>query len=285
MTEHFRIEDVSGCKVVHCLVDLNEMAFPELLGLIADLDKSAPIILDFENRHTDDLKFFRAITPFGLQLKKASKKLYVVRARLDFETVVRERGLNEIISVYPLVSDFLHAIRSNAGKSNKNTEKTDAVFLNSFINATIKTLQVQCNVTIAPKQPCNKGGIPEISYDIAGVIGLTSKGFRGSIAICYPKETFLALIGSMLGETYSEITKDLEDGAAELLNMIFGQAKADLNHKNYEIEKAIPAVIRGEALRMNHLGSSPTIVIPFESSMGVLRIEINVENQETRRAA
>jgi chemotaxis protein CheX len=89
----------------------------------------------------------------------------------------------------------------------------------------------------------------------------------------------------MLGESYTDITKDLEDGAAELLNMIFGQAKADLNEKKYEIEKAIPTVIRGEALRMNHLASTPTLVIPFESPVGLLRIEINIETRELRKAA
>ncbi|MDX9731901.1 MAG: chemotaxis protein CheX, partial [Bdellovibrionales bacterium] len=120
-------------------------------------------------------------------------------------------------------------------------------------------------------------------YGIAGVISLTSAAFKGSIAICYPQETFLSLMSHMLGETYTAITNDLEDGAAELLNITFGQAKAVLNEKGYKIDKAIPTVVRGRELRVRHVASQPTMIVPFESSSGPLHIEISLEAQNIAR--
>ena len=292
MSENFKVEEMSGFRVIHCLVDLTDEALVELVTLINDIvnssssPKAVPsLVLDLQNKSLNDLKFFRAITPVGMQLKKQSRKLHVVSTTENFEGTVRAHGMDGILRVFPKLSDLVGGQRTESSRPASVGLKADAAFLNAFIDAAIKTLQTQCTVTIVAQAPSIKGKILDTPYDIAGVIGLHSKAFRGSIAICYPKATFLALIGSMLGEKYTEITQDLEDGAAELLNIIFGQAKVELNEKKYEIEKAIPTIIRGEALKINHLGAQPTIVIPFESNVGPLRIEINIEAQELRKAA
>jgi hypothetical protein len=47
-------------------------------------------------------------------------------------------------------------------------------------------------------------------------------------------------MGKMLGEEFKAITQDLQTGAAELLNIIFGSAKVVLNEQGYAIQKAIP---------------------------------------------
>jgi chemotaxis protein CheX len=115
------------------------------------------------------------------------------------------------------------------------------------------------------------------SFDIAGVIGLTSEKFNGTIAICFPGSVFLTMMTNMLGETFTEITDDLSDGAAELLNIIYGQAKIVLNQQGYSIEKAIPTVVRGQNLQTRHITSNKVVVIPFVSETGEIHIEISTE--------
>ncbi len=157
------------------------------------------------------------------------------------------------------------------------SQKFDVNFLNPFITSTLKVLKIQCQVDAKPGSiRFKKDGEKSIS-DIAGVIGLTSTVFSGSIAVCYPKDTFLKIMGGMLTETFTEITKDLEDGAGELINIIFGQAKIILNEKGYAIEKAIPSIIKGSAIEIRHLTPSPTIIIPFESNVGSFSMEIGLE--------
>ena len=81
----------------------------------------------------------------------------------------------------------------------------------------------------------------------------------------------------MLGEEFKEINKDLEDGAGEILNIIFGHAKTVLNSKNYGIEKAIPTVIRGHGILVKHVTQVASIVVPFETDVGSFHMEIGVE--------
>lgn len=152
--------------------------------------------------------------------------------------------------------------------------KVDVNFINPFIDGAIQTLKIQCSFAATAGKPFIKGKGPDIKTDIAGVIGLTSAAFNGSVAICFPQIVFLTMMERMLGEKYTAITKELEDGASELLNIIFGQAKKVLNEKGYAIEKAIPTIVRGSGIAVRHMTPSPTIVLPFETDVGIFHIEV-----------
>jgi chemotaxis protein CheX len=154
------------------------------------------------------------------------------------------------------------------------SSKIDVNFINPFIEGALETLKTQCSVNANAGKLFLKGKGPEITTDIAAVIGLTSSAFNGSVAICFPKEVFLVIMEKMLGEKQATITKELEDGACELLNIIFGQAKRVLNTKGYAIAKAIPTIVQGSGMAVRHLTPSPTIVLPFETGFGAFHIEI-----------
>lgn len=155
----------------------------------------------------------------------------------------------------------------------------DARFFKPFVDATIKTLKVQCNTDITHEKPFIKGTKAQPDFDLAAVIALTSNAFNGTITLSFTKATFLGVMSGMLGEKYTEITAELEDGAAELLNIIFGQAKLTLTEQGYSVEKAIPTVIRGAGLRTKIVSPQPVIVLPFATTSGVFEIEIVAEGK------
>ena len=63
---------------------------------------------------------------------------------------------------------------------------------------------------------------------------------------------------------------------AEILNMIFGQAKKTLNDSGMDIKSAIPTVIRGAGHCLENHAHHPTIVIPFSSpETGPFRSEVS----------
>ncbi|MBI4404493.1 MAG: chemotaxis protein CheX [Deltaproteobacteria bacterium] len=146
-----------------------------------------------------------------------------------------------------------------------------------FIQATIDTLRVQCKIVVRPGKPYFKTKSENLPIDIAAVVGLASRTLNGSVAICFTKKMFLAIMGSMLDEKFEEITKEMQDGAAELLNIIFGQAKKMLNDKGYEVERAIPTIIRGDNITVTYLTTGQTIVLPFDTNLGPFHIEITTE--------
>jgi len=153
----------------------------------------------------------------------------------------------------------------------------DVRFIKPFIDGTITTLRVQCSVEAKPEKPFIKGSKPQPNFELTGIIGITSEAFTGSITLCFPGPVFLALMGKMLGEEFPVITEDLQSGAAELLNIIFGSAKVVLNQQGYAIQKAIPTVISGVGLKTTQLGQQPGMVLPFTTSVGEFHIEITLE--------
>lgn len=155
--------------------------------------------------------------------------------------------------------------------------KLDVNFFKPFIDGTLLTMRVQCRLECKPGHPFYKGKGPEVEAEIIAVIGLASDSFKGTIALLLPKTVFLALMGNMLGETYTEITNELESGAAELLNIIFGHAKTNLADQGYKIAMAIPSIIRGKGISTHHISKEQTIVIPFICPQGNFHIEISAE--------
>lgn len=156
--------------------------------------------------------------------------------------------------------------------------RLDAHFFKPFVDGTINTIKTMTSYEVSPLKPFIKGSREQPEFAIAGVIGLTSSAFNGSITLCFPKKVFLGIISRMLGEDFKEITEDMQDGAAELLNIIYGHAKAILNNQGYTIQKAIPTVIVGNALKTTHLGRNPTMVLAFETELGELHVEISSES-------
>jgi chemotaxis protein CheX len=145
------------------------------------------------------------------------------------------------------------------------------------LHATKKTLEVQANTPLKLLKPFLKK-TPAKDVAIAGVISLISDKFNGSITLCFPAGVFLKIYENMFGEKHTAITKELEDAAGELLNIIYGQAKIELNAKaGYDLKKALPTVLTGEKINISQQGRVPTVVLPFETDAGVFHIEIESE--------
>ena len=155
--------------------------------------------------------------------------------------------------------------------------KLDAEFVKTFALATMETLKVQCNFPSKAGRPFAKTGSEDDQIAIAGVIGIVSEPFRGSITIGFPEQTFLNVMAGMLGEAFTEIDKDLQDGAGELVNIIFGVAKRTLADKGFPIDRAIPSVMVGKGIKLSHMSKSAVVVIPFEGEGGPFQIEIVIE--------
>jgi len=233
---------------------------------IVSICQSAPAIeffaINIASRSLE-FKMLRPLTLLGTELKSKKKKLFLLAESKSIHHMIISEGLSGVIQ--PVFSlDELPAPTGASASAGARKTTIDVGFINPFIDGVIHVFKVQGNLECVPGKPFLKSAEkPLPDTDIAGVIGISSPSFRGTISICFPEKTFLLLISSMLRETYTEITKDVEDGAGETLNMIFGYAKKILNEKGYALDKAIPTVVRGKIVSLNHLSPQGTIVLPF----------------------
>lgn len=146
-------------------------------------------------------------------------------------------------------------------------------FVTTIARAALETLNVQCNFPAKAGKPYAKGSQVEKKFEIKGFIKIKSQQFSGSISIFFPEKTFLSIISGMLGETIETINKDIEDGAGELLNIIFGQAKKSFAAQGYPVEPSVPKVSRANQCEQETEGQLPAIVIPFTANEDAFWIE------------
>lgn len=151
----------------------------------------------------------------------------------------------------------------------------DLNFINPFIVGAVDAIKVQGGLIVTAGKPFLKGKEPMPPISIAAQLGLTSAQFKGAISLCFEEAVFLKMISNMLGEEVKVIDYDNQDGASEILNMVYGSAKSALNPKGFNFERAISTVVRGKDLQTSH-GRLPTLVIPLKSDAGFVFIEITV---------
>jgi chemotaxis protein CheX len=98
--------------------------------------------------------------------------------------------------------------------------------------------------------------------------GILSTHFNGNLVIGFTEDNFKKSMTQFLLMEVTELTGEILDGAAELLNVIIGQTKIKLNEKGFEIKQVIPSVITGEKIKINPVASHRAILIDYESTAG-----------------
>ena len=153
----------------------------------------------------------------------------------------------------------------------------DVNFINPFIEATQLVLTTFGSLKeIKPLKPYLLKKGDKLGVEISGVIPMVSPLFKGNLAVGFPKTTFIAVASALLGETHTEISTQIEDAAAELANIIYGQTKTKLNENGYELGLARPSIVRGHDHSISPPDGQFTIVVPFESSAGPFYIQISI---------
>lgn len=226
------------------------------------------VIINCGNHTFIPKDWLRLLLKIHLNAKAEGKLMKLVQVNPVLFNFLKREGVDSILSISKDLNDAL----SELGCGKKTTMDTE--FIDPFLTAAIHVLRVQANVEArAGKLSLKKNG-DNISGDISGIIGIVSESFNGSVVITFPEETFLKVMSNMLGENFTEVTKDIIDGAGELTNIIFGQAKITLNDKGYGIKTAIPSVIAGKNHSLSAQTKGPVVVVPFESSAGKFFVEI-----------
>lgn len=252
--------------------DLSETLARDIHDELEKSPVSGAVIIDFQSFRLE-YKALKALAPIGIELRKQQKQLYALAENRYVHATIRQEGLDTVVKPIHNVNQIGVEVPSP-----KAPTKIDVSFINPFIEGTIHVLEIQCRTKANPLKPLLKrSGEFDCKTDIAGIIGITSKSFTGSIALCFPEKVFLDLMSRMLGEEFTEIGEDLKDGAGELTNMIFGHAKTILNSRGHTIDKALPSVIRAPDLKIDHLGNHDSIILPFSVEEQSFFMEIGTE--------
>lgn len=148
-------------------------------------------------------------------------------------------------------------------------------YINPFINSTINTFKNFLGTDLKVGKPYifdNKNN--SIRYDISGIIGLAGD-VKGSVVVSFPKLVALKIVSKFLNEQIKIFGDDIIDTIGELINIITGNAKKDL--EKYKIMISLPSIIKGPNHQINWMQGIPVITIPFESDYGPLYLFLSMK--------
>jgi chemotaxis protein CheX len=212
--------------------------------------------------------WIRALMKIQTNVKRNNKHMKLINVSQSVTGALKSEGIENAFQI----SKDAKAALEEFGLTVKRTLNME--FLNPFLTATLHVLKVQTQTEATAGQVYMRKSSDQLVGDITGVIGIVSDTFTGSVMISFPEQTFLKVLSRMLGEEITKIDKDTSDAAGEITNMIFGQAKVDLNQKGYGIKTALPSVVTGKDHTLQGMTKGPIMVIPFETDIGKFFVEI-----------
>ncbi len=228
-------------------------------------------VLDMGEVLAIDPAMYPAISAFGKLLKQNDKRLQSINVSKVLLDKLASAGLKDLFGVV------------QAEPPPKSQVAIDVRLINPFLKAVIDVFGTQVQTKLAPQKPFIQNQSTTLDIGIVGIVGLNCSQFKGNIALCFPTDVFLKIYERMLGETHKEITPEIADLVAELLNIIYGQAKTDLNAGlGLDLPPALPTVLRGEKLSLRQNASAPVVVLPFQSDLGIFHVEIATMPTESK---
>ncbi|MGE4231712.1 MAG: response regulator [Bacteriovoracia bacterium] len=162
--------------------------------------------------------------------------------------------------------------------------KIDVEIVKVFASAAIRAVKEQCaaSIEVGPPRYQKLGAGFPTQVDVASFLQISAQKFSGFISLCYPRETFLGMIRSMTKETHSIIDSQVRDGAAELLNIIYGEVKQVLNQKGYALPMGIPEVLLADAAVEKLLDQEPAVIVPFQTQHGQFFAQIGLPRGKSK---
>lgn len=262
----FKKEDFAQMAKILCPINLDKNAavdFAEQVKVWLPTEAIA-FVLDLNGVNLLSRDFYKAVIDLKNSLKNDEKGLHSINVNPTIARQLKQDGMEKVFS--PMEPE-------TPVKPKTQAAAVEVGVINPFLAATMNTLEVQCKTKVVPQKPyMKKEQVPNVA--IAGVISLISKGFAGSIVLCFNEATFLKIYERMLGEKAEKVTPEIQDAAGELLNIIYGTAKTELNQKGYNFDRALPTVLTGEKLSIRQTGSQPVMIVPFQGDIGTFHIEI-----------
>lgn len=224
---------------------------------------------------------YRGFVIFARAVRQAEKQISSVHMLPELSQQIQKDG---VAGSFNPMADL--AAHKGATGSQSKAVSLDLAIINPFIKAVISTLEIQAQTPSKPGKAYLMKSIDKVyspAIAIVGIINLSSSKFNGSIALAFPEDVFLKVYENMFGEKHEKITAELQDAASEILNIIYGTAKTQLNQiPGFDLQPAIPTVLAGEKLNLQQTVRDKIIILPFESSAGVFQMEIALEAKQER---
>jgi chemotaxis protein CheX len=151
-----------------------------------------------------------------------------------------------------------------------------AKFINPFLFASMNLFREYLGIQARSVTP-HLLSDPQDLQEVSAIIGLAGDT-TGAVVLSFSRETAIALVSKLSGRSYSALTNEVLDGVGEMVNIIAGNAKKDL--EDFRIVMSLPGVIVGSSYKIRWPEGIPVIAIPFESEIGPFSVNVSMRDTD-----
>jgi hypothetical protein len=273
---------MDGAKITaQVLEQLHYINFPAMPSIedVAYLEGQIPAwtalpvalhILDLKGMTRGTEPFFRAIKAFAGKLKAGQLVCLNVGEDLQREIAARKlqstfntRSLQDLDSRKPIEDGELRRL-----------------LIRYLIRAAYSAVEVALNSTVS----CDENYLARIDkvpfneFDLISVVDVRGDFLNAQFRLCASKAVLERLAARMLGATTVIETDMIESMALELLNLIYGHAKSNLNdQEGFRLPSAIPQLLKKNQFGQIKRSTSPAdiSILPLVTPMGAFYVEID----------
>lgn len=150
-------------------------------------------------------------------------------------------------------------------------------YINPFINATRKLMEIMVGIKNFKKKEVYVDQQMNSVFDVSAIIGITGD-CTGSIILSFTNRVASEMLSKLLGEPVSEFNDDICDAVCEMVNIIAGNASAELTENGVgHIERSLPNVIFGRGHSIKRPQHAPTINVVFETELGDFAMQVSLK--------
>jgi chemotaxis protein CheX len=154
-------------------------------------------------------------------------------------------------------------------------------FINPFIAATVSVFDSMLGCKLVRRDVSRKRD-KQPRHEVSGVIGLSGRA-QGTVVLGLSREAAISATEALLQERPSGINREVTDAIGELVNIIAGNAKAQL--ESLQMSVSLPSVITGKCHCVDFPSKVQPISILFTSPWGDVSIEVGLCESGSGEAA
>jgi chemotaxis protein CheX len=150
-------------------------------------------------------------------------------------------------------------------------------YLNHFINSARKLMELMVGIKEFKKKEVYVDQQMSAVFDVSAIIGVTGD-CTGSIVLSFTNKVAAEMLSKLLGEPVSEFNDDVCDAVCEMVNIIAGNASAELTENGVgHIERSLPNVIYGRGHTIKRPQHAPSINVLFETELGDFAMQVSLK--------
>lgn len=147
----------------------------------------------------------------------------------------------------------------------------DVKFLNPFVQAAVEVLKAEIGAEVTRGEiTLQKSSMT--SDDITVLINLLGDVY-GVVMYGMATATCLKMVSKIMDQEFSEFNPLAQSGAAELGNVISGQATVRFSEAGFKSNISTPTVLNGKGVEISTI-DFPRIVVPLETKFGPVTVHL-----------